>query len=595
MIKYRWGLHYYKKVVFLMKTRKLSIIFKVKLSIAVLLFITVLVLTIFSVIFVSNKMTDNARKLSYDDALLAAGEVNLSDYQTVLNAVDSGAAIPEAEFNNITNTLRRYMKTTDVKYAYIMSKNSNGVYFVVDADAEDPADPGEQFDEITDALLDAFNGDAGYDKETSSDEWGTYISSYAPIIADGKVIGIVGMDTDVTTISKQTKKIVIDFGILAVVFIGAGFFIANSIGDKLARNFKILNNAVENVASDDGDLTKTLEIYTGDEFEIIAMNLNALLEKTRNTIYQVKESTKTIDTDTNKIDKHMSEIVGHMQGIKNNISEMNSAMEASVEKMGMVSSASGSLYDETDKTLQELRGTEHAIRQIQQMSLDLQKKVERTKNDINRRNIQISNDLKIKIKKAEDVNRISELTDAILNIADQTSLLSLNANIEAARAGEAGRGFSVVASEIGSLAENSGKAANEIKEIGDEIIRIVSDLSDMSTSLLDYIEKTITVDYNEFASFGNQYLEKANDIAAQTEHVLTSTESIRTNMANINDSTQELLAYSQENSASMTIIDEITDTLSANVNKVTTESSENRQAVKKLDEVVKKYKVNIKK
>lgn len=112
----------------------------------------------------------------------------------------------------------------------------------------------------------------------------------------------------------------------------------------------------------------------------------------------------------------------------------------------------------------------------------------------------------------------------------------------------------------------------------------------MSKSLLEFIEQSIIVEYNEFAEFGNKYLDKATDIANQTSHVLDSTEAIRSSMADISDSTQELLAYSEENSASMTLINEITNTLNNNVNNVTSESTESRKEVKKLNEVVKKYK-----
>ena len=70
--------------------------------------------------------------------------------------------------------------------------------------------------------------------------------------------------------------------------------------------------------------------------------------------------------------------------------------------------------------------------------------------------------LEAAIKGAQVINQISDVTEAISQIASQTNLLALNASIEAARAGEAGRGFAVVAGEINGLSTDT---ANEIEKV----------------------------------------------------------------------------------------------------------------------------------
>ena len=89
----------------------------------------------------------------------------------------------------------------------------------------------------------------------------------------------------------------------------------------------------------------------------------------------------------------------------------------------------------------------------------------------------------------EDVEKTYELVDHIVNstkelnaIQHRQTILALNANIEAARAGELGKGFSVVATEFGKLAENSSEANSNIEEIIQEISSVVGEMRDAYVS-----------------------------------------------------------------------------------------------------------------
>lgn len=79
---------------------------------------------------------------------------------------------------------------------------------------------------------------------------------------------------------------------------------------------------------------------------------------------------------------------------------------------------------------------------------------------------------------SEMADNINSFVETISKISDQTNLLALNAAIEAARAGEAGRGFSVVADEVRSLANNTNTSANEVSELVGQIIQSTSETVD---------------------------------------------------------------------------------------------------------------------
>ena len=79
----------------------------------------------------------------------------------------------------------------DIKYIYTMRMNGDRLEFIVDADTEEGAAIGEEY-EIYDEIAEAFDGNATVDSEMTSDEWGDFYSAFAPVYnSSGEIAGIV--------------------------------------------------------------------------------------------------------------------------------------------------------------------------------------------------------------------------------------------------------------------------------------------------------------------------------------------------------------------------------------------------------------------
>ncbi len=139
------------------------------------------------------------------------------------------------------------------------------------------------------------------------------------------------------------------------------------------------------------------------------------------------------------------------------------------------------------------------------------------------------------IDRSKSVSRIDDLANAIKEIADQTRLLSLNASIEAARAGEAGRGFSVVAMEIGKLAEQSSQTVGNITSIVQEVTHAVNDLTKSLTKTLDFLENKVLGDYDGFITISEKYADDAGSINKTMQEVDNSIDELNDSIQKISD------------------------------------------------------------
>lgn len=139
------------------------------------------------------------------------------------------------------------------------------------------------------------------------------------------------------------------------------------------------------------------------------------------------------------------------------------------------------------------------------------------------------------IEKSKVVAKINELTNDIRNISSQTNLLALNANIEAARAGEAGRGFVVVATEIGTLANQTFQTVDGINEIVKEVNEAVHNMTECIEVIMLFLEETVVADYGAFGQVGERYEQDAASFAQSMQQIYTEISDLNRKITEIAD------------------------------------------------------------
>lgn len=521
-----------------------------KLSIAAQLFLFILGSAIIVALIVGSVAYSNMgsflQKKCKDDvmeiAVIAAENV---DGEVFAKAMEGD----EAALLTVKDSLSFFLAGNSVTYVYtLMPKDADWFQFVLDTDPDDPGEYAEDY-EAQAAMFEAMQGSPSVTKDPFTDEWGTFYSGYAPISLDGKVLGIVAVDYEAssiqTSLNSLIRNILFAVGAALLFAVAAALFIAA----RMRRNFIKVNDKIMEVASADGDLTKVLNITSGDELEVIGNSLNRLLEKTGNTVREIKGGTDSIETEMSQINTHVSGAAAQVTGINDTIHSMVAASEQIAASVGTVSEQVEFVYRDMQNIVEVVADNTIGLQEINTSSTELNDTAQASYAGVGKNVEMMSGMLREEKKRAEAVLKIKELSETILGISGQTNLLALNASIEAARAGEAGKGFAVVAGEIGALAGNTNEAANEIQKMSKEVVDAIQGLGALADRMLHFLENEISGDYQKFGGLSHGFAQKSDEIRRSMEQLLKNMEEYAGVLQKIRMALESVGGASEENNA----------------------------------------------
>lgn len=379
-----------------------------------------------------------------------------------------------------------------------------------------------------------------------------------------------GMDSllnvKVTEGNKLSKTLMVFSVILVIVIIGliaCAFFISWRIGKKIAAGISSplqeLGNRLRTFAS--GDLSSPFPtLSTEDEVSEMVTEAANMANVLNSIIYDIEEILSQMEVGNytvsskikNKYNNDFSKLLDSLSGLKR---QMTATLRSIGEASGQVSAGSMNLSESAQSLAEGATEQASAVQQLQATIIDITETMEKSMESAEESYHQAKNyadeadhsraEMKTMVAAMEKISNSSAKMGNIISeieaIASQTNLLSLNASIEAARAGEAGRGFAIVAEQIRRLAEQSSKAAVDIRELIESTLEEIEDGNKAVARASNSIENVV--------SGVKQIAESSKNLSTMVENQTLTMRQAEQGVSQISEVIQNNSAAAQESSA----------------------------------------------
>ena len=390
-----------------------------------------------------------------------------------------------------------------------------------------------------------------------------------------------------TSIAASTASIIISAAALLATLI----CVFQLVIIPLLKTQKEITDIIEDIDKREGDLTRRVSVHANQEVAAVGNGINVFMDKLQDIFKVIVNNSTRMESVVGEVRDSVVTSNGSVSDLSALTEELSATMEEMSANASLINTNTESVKQEVDQIAERTSEINAYTREMKEhadsMEASARENMESTGAKVN----EILTVLNQAIEDSKSVNQVNSLTDDILNIASQTNLLALNASIEAARAGEAGRGFSVVATEISQLAAASQEAANRIQQINRVVTEAVGNLTEHSNGLVQYMNDSILPEFEAFVDAGSAYREKATHIETSMGDFTEKTDVLKKTMAEIADSINTIAHAIEEGVKGVSSAADSTQVLVGDMEDITRHMDENQHIaadLKRETEVFKK-------
>lgn len=275
---------------------------------------------------------------------------------------------------------------------------------------------------------------------------------------------------------------------------------------KNTKPLKLVEDSIVQLSELNLAQSKKLAPYAGHKSEVghIATALDSLYSAFQGIVQTLGECTSSLHVASGTMNDAS---VSLLSGVEDNaattqelaasIITTNGAIEVANKEIAQISDLVAQVKDKVEK------GDERS-RSLMNISAEMKELANTSLRETDEKMSENRQEIEEAMRELNSLTRINDMVAQIIDISNQTNLLSLNASIEAARAGEAGRGFAVVAEEIGNLASNSSEAANQIQNICAETNLYIERIQKCFQNIVTFMSEDVGKQLQALSSFANE-------------------------------------------------------------------------------------------
>lgn len=417
----------------------------------------------------------------------------------------------------------------------------------------------------------------------------TKYMSFTPVPGTRWSIAITAPKSDVMAKVNELALIMV---FISIFFIAISMIIVMLIARGISKPIKTASDYLNVVST--GDFTGMVPeklLKMKDETGILANAIHTMQQSISNIIKEVVVESTNVSEMLTEINNKMEQLNKDIEEISATTEELSAGIEetsASTQEMNATSEEIEAAIEAIASKAQE---GANAVSEVAKMSEEMKQNAKNSKETAFKIYEKAKEDLQKAIEQSKAVDKINELSEAILEITSQTNLLALNAAIEAARAGEAGKGFAVVAEEIRKLAEGSKNTISRIQEVTKVIFEAVNSLISSSKEIMTFIEQKVVNDYNYLVNSSEKYSQSSASINEMVTEFSATSQEILASMHSMVKAINEIAVSSNEEAQGAANIAQNTSEITQMSNDVINAAELAKNRSRLLIEAVSKFKV----